>query len=370
MHRNDQLSAVIVFAPDSFKGTASATEAAAALAEGWATVRPGDTLVQLPMADGGEGTIDAFERAIPGALRIPVTVDGPDDRPVDAAWLKLPDGTAVLELATTSGITLLNPLRPHLAHTRGFGQAIAAALDGGARRLLLAVGGSASTDGGAGMLEALGARFSDEAGRPVAPGNAGLRELASVDLSGLRPLPADGALVLCDVTNPLLGTLGAAAVFGPQKGASPDDVQSLEAGLSRLAELLSGVDAGTPGAGAAGGCAFGLLNWGATLAAGSRTVAVTVGLAEAIGNADAVVTGEGSFDDQSAAGKVVSQILAESAAIGCRVLLVAGRISEPTTAFAASRSLSDLAGSGQAAMADTAIWLRAAGASLAADFSA
>ncbi len=333
-------------------------------------MRPGDTLVQLPMADGGEGTIDAFERAIPGALRIPVTVDGPDDRPVVAAWLKLPDGTAVLELASTSGITLVNPLRPHLAHTRGFGQAIAAALDGGARRLLLAVGGSASTDGGAGMLEALGARFSNEAGRPVAPGNAGLRELASVDLSGLRPLPADGVLVLCDVTNPLLGTLGAAAVFGPQKGASPDGVQSLEAGLSRLAELLSGVDAGTPGAGAAGGCAFGLLSWGATLAAGSRTVAVTVGLAEAIGNADAVVTGEGSFDDQSAAGKVVSQVLAESAAIGCRVLLVAGRISEPTTAFAASRSLSDLAGSGQAAMADTPTWLRAAGASLAADFSA
>lgn len=333
-------------------------------------MRSGDTLVQLPMADGGEGTIDAFERAVPGAVRMPVTVDGPDDRPVAAAWLKLPDGTAVLELAATSGITLLSPLRPHSAHTRGFGQAIAAALDGGARRLLLAVGGSASTDGGAGMLESLGARFLDEDGRPAAPGNAGLRGLASVDLSGLRPLPADGVLVLCDVTNPLLGGLGAAAVFGPQKGASPEDVQVLEAGLSRLAELLPAVDADTPGAGAAGGCAFGLLSWGASLAAGSRTVAATVGLADAIRNADAVVTGEGSFDDQSAAGKVVSQILAESAATDCRVLLVAGRVSAPTMAFADSRSLSELAGSSQAAMADTVTWLRAAGASLAADFSA
>jgi glycerate kinase len=341
-----------------------------ALAEGWATVRAGDTLVQLPMADGGEGTIDAFERAIPGVRRIPVTVDGPDDRPIASAWLLLPDGSAVIELASTSGITLLDPLQPHAAHTRGFGQAIAAALDGGARRLLLAVGGSASTDGGAGMLEALGARFLNEAGGPVGPGNAGLRELANVDLSGLRPLPADGVLVLCDVTNPLLGSRGAAAVFGPQKGAAVDDVPRLEAGLSRLAQLLPGTDPATPGAGAAGGCAFGLLQWGACLAAGSRTVAATIGLGDAIRNADAIVTGEGSFDNQSAAGKVVSQVLAESAAAGCQVFLVAGRISAPTTAFADHRSLSEIAGSGSAAIADSVKWLRAAGAALATDYPA
>lgn len=367
------MPAVIVFAPDSFKGTATATAAATALAAGWASERAGDTLVQLPMADGGEGTIDAFERAVPGSVRVPVTVDGPDDRPVTAAWLRLPDGTAVVELASTSGITLLDSRRVHTAHTRGFGQAIAAALDGGAEHLLLAVGGSASTDGGAGMLEALGARFSDSAGRPIESGNAGLQELVSVDYSGLRPLPAGGALVLCDVTNPLLGSLGGAAVFGPQKGASPEDVPVLEAGLARLAELLREVSASTPdhstpGAGAAGGCAFGLIAWGATLVAGSRTVAATVGLAGAIRNADAVVTGEGSFDDQSAAGKVVSQILGESAGTDCRVLLVAGRVSAPTTAFADFRSLSDLAGSGEVAMADTVKWLQTAGASLAVDF--
>jgi len=146
----------VVIAPDSFKGTASAADAAAAIARGWASAAPGDELVLRPMADGGEGTIDAFEAADPGALRIPVTVQGPDGRPVATSWLRLPDGSAVVELAMTSGITLLDPLRPLDAHTLGFGQAIAAALDAGASRLLLALGGSSSTDGGIGALAALG----------------------------------------------------------------------------------------------------------------------------------------------------------------------------------------------------------------------
>ncbi len=361
---------VIVFAPDSFKGSATAADAAAVLAAGWASVRPADTLVQVPMADGGEGTLDAFERAVPGAERVRVSVEGPDGRPVVTSWLRLPDGTAVLELASTSGITLMKHLEPHTAHTRGFGQAIAAALDSGARRLLLAVGGSASTDGGAGMLQALGARLLDAAGNPIGPGNAGLHDVVSVDLSGLRPLPAEGVRVLCDVTNPLLGDRGAAAVFGPQKGAAPADVPVLAEGLSRLAALLPGVDSTQPGAGAAGGCAFGLISWGATLVAGSRTVAETVGLADAIRPADAVVTGEGSFDDQSAAGKVVSEVLGVAVGVGCRVLLVAGRIAAEPTAFAGSRSLSEMAGSHRAAMADAEKWLFAAGASLAADHRA
>ncbi|WP_369824037.1 glycerate kinase [Frondihabitans sp. PAMC 28766] len=154
----------ILIAPDSFKGTASAREVARALGEGWGTVRPGDTLDEAPMADGGEGTLDAFGTAYPGSARHPVTVTGPDDRPVDASWLALPDGRAVVELASTSGLTLLEGLRPDTAHTRGFGEAIAAALASHPAALVLAIGGSSSTDGGLGLLAALGARVVDGAG--------------------------------------------------------------------------------------------------------------------------------------------------------------------------------------------------------------
>ncbi|BDZ53961.1 hypothetical protein GCM10025870_10340 [Agromyces marinus] len=165
-------------------------------------MRPGDDLVLRPMADGGEGTLDAFAAAVPGAERIPVTVRGPDDRPVDAAWLRLPDGSALVELAGTSGLTLLDALRPLDAHTFGFGEAVASALDAGATRLLLAIGGSSSTDAGAGALAALGASFRDHEGREVVGGARGLAEVASVDVSSLRALPPGGASILCDVTNP------------------------------------------------------------------------------------------------------------------------------------------------------------------------
>jgi glycerate kinase len=364
-------AARVVFAPDSFKGSASADAAAAALADGWASERPDDELVQRPMADGGEGTVDAFAAAVPGSVRVPVMVDGPDGRSVHTEWLRLPDGTAVVELASASGITLLDPLLPCDAHTRGFGQAIAAALDAGADRLVLAIGGSSSTDGGVGALEALGARFQKADGQPVAAGNAGLRELSSIDLSSLRPVPTRGVTVLCDVTNPLLGSLGAAAVFGPQKGASPDQVVELEEGLAALAGLVSattGTDATFPGAGAAGGTGYGLLAWGAELAPGSSAVAEVIGLREAVQAADAVITGEGSFDEQSAAGKVPSHVLDAAAGSSCRPLLVAGRIQAPTDAFAATRSLTELAGSSEAAQSDALRWLRAAGAALAEEF--
>jgi glycerate kinase len=363
----------VVFAPDSFKGSASADAASAALAEGWASVRPGDELLQRPMADGGEGTVDAFAAAVPGSERVPVTVEGPDGRQVETNWLRLPDGTAVVELASASGITLLDPLLPFDAHTRGFGQAIAAALDAGAARLVLAIGGSSSTDGGAGALEALGARFLTAGGDGIVSGNAGLRELGSVDFSALRPAPPRGITVLCDVTNPLLGPLGAAAVFGPQKGASPDQVAELEAGLAVLARLVSaavGTDQAFPGAGAAGGTGFGLLAWGAELAPGSSAVAEVIGLRDAVQRADAVITGEGSFDEQSAAGKVPSHVLDAAAGSRCRPLLVAGRIAAPTDDFAATRSLTELAGSSAAAQADALHWLRVAGASLAEEFGA
>jgi glycerate kinase len=365
----------VVFAPDSFKGTIGAAEAAAALAEGWRSIRRHDELILRPMADGGEGTVAAFATAVPGAVRMPVTVTGPVGAPAAAEWLLLPrtpdapHRTGVVELASTSGIELLGSpprLRPLDAHTRGFGQAIADALAHGVDRLVLGIGSSASTDGGAGLLSALGARFTDAAGRPVADGGRGLAALASVDLSRLVPLPPAGVTVLSDVTNPLLGARGAAAVFGPQKGAGPGEVATLEEGLARLAALID-VDPETPGAGAAGGTGFGLLAWGAVLVPGSAAVADLIGLRAAVAAASVVVTGEGSFDGQSAAGKVPAHVAAIAAETGAAVALAAGRIAPGAdiSAFAGTVSLTDLAGSADAAMADPARWLAEAGAELA-----
>lgn len=358
----------IVIAPDSFKGTATAADAAGALAAGWRSVRSGDDLVERPMADGGEGTLDAFASAVPGARRMPITVRGPVTAPVEASWLLLPDGTGVVEVAATSGITLLDPLDPLDAHSAGFGEAIAAALDAGVDRLLLGLGGSSSSDGGTGALAALGARFLDASGRPVALGNRGLAAIASVDLTGLRPLPRGGAVILGDVTNPLLGPLGAATVFGPQKGADAATVEVLEANLARLADVMP--DRARPlaaaaGAGAAGGTGFGLLAWGAEMGGGASLVAQAVGLGDAIAGAGLVITGEGRFDGQSEAGKAPTVVAGLARDAGVPTALVAGAITAEPRGFAASVALADLAGSGAAAMAEPLRWLEAAGAELA-----
>lgn len=360
----------VVIAPDSFKGSLSAREAASALASGWRTVRPGDDIVLLPMADGGEGTLDAIEMGVPDSIRMPITVQGPDNRPVEASWLLLPatslqaGSTGVIELANTSGLTLLDPLLPLDAHTLGFGQAIAAALDHGVHRLVLAIGGSSSSDGGVGALAALGAQFSDATGRPIRLGNRGLGQLARIRFDAMRALPPGGAQILADVTNPLLGPHGAATVFGPQKGANAAQVEGIESGLHRLARLLPG-SSDAPGAGAAGGTAFGLMQWGATLASGARAIAQISGLADAVPTASLVVTGEGRYDSQSAAGKVPSFVADLAAACGAPVALVAGAIGAPHEQFAAAISLSDLAGSAEAAIAEPARWLQQAGALLA-----
>ncbi|WP_179580865.1 glycerate kinase family protein [Leifsonia psychrotolerans] len=354
----------ILIAPDSFKGTATAIEVARALAAGWASVHPLDDLVLLPMADGGEGTLDAFEVAFPGARRMPLTVQGPDNRPADAHWLLLPDGTGIVELANTSGITLLEALLPLDAHTLGFGQAIAAALDHGVDRLLLALGGSSSSDGGAGALTALGALFLDAMNRPVRLGNRGLGALATTTFSSLRSLPPHGAQILSDVTNPLLGEQGAAVVYGPQKGANPAQVAGLESNLRRLARLIP-VDPTLPGTGAAGGTAFGMLAWGARLTSGARAVADVLGVPAALAGASVLITGEGRFDAQSAAGKVAAVLAALSTDAGVPALLVAGKIEAEPTGFVAAQSLTKVAGSSAAAMADPLRHLHTAGAALA-----
>ncbi|WP_106815119.1 glycerate kinase [Microbacterium timonense] len=363
------MAPTVVIAPDSFKGTIGAAAAAAALADGWRKARPGDEVRLRPMADGGEGTVDAFAAAVPGARRMPIRVTGPEGAQVEASWLLLPDGTGVVELAGTSGIELLGTpprLRPLDADTRGFGEAIAAALDHGVSRLVLGIGSSSSTDGGTGMLTALGALFADDAGRPVRAGGRGLADIASADLSGLATLPPGGATVLTDVTNPLLGSRGAAAVFGPQKGATAADIAALDAGLARLAAVV-GADPDAAGAGAAGGTGFALLAWGATLVPGSAAVAELVGLPSALADAAIVVTGEGSFDGQSAAGKVPAHVSALATALGVPVALVAGRVAPDAdvSTFAATAALTELAGSAAAAMADAARWLQEAGAQLA-----
>ncbi len=231
----------VVIAPDSFKGSATATEVAAAIAAGWRRVRPADQVRTCPMGDGGEGTLEAFAATSPTAQRIPVVVTGPDDQPVTATYLLLEDGTAVVELAGTSGIELTDRRRPLRTHTRGFGQAIAHALRNGASGLVLAIGGSGSTDGGVGMLRELGARFYAADGSDIGDGGGALAKLDRVDLSDLAPLPSRGVQILSDVTSPLLGPTGAAQMFGPQKGADSAQVAQLEQGLARLGAQL-GVD--------------------------------------------------------------------------------------------------------------------------------
>ncbi|MEN0084075.1 MAG: glycerate kinase [Leifsonia sp.] len=365
---------VIVVAPDSFKGSAAAVEVAEALAEGWLSVRPQDRVVLAPMADGGEGTLAAFEAAVPGAVRHPVRVLGPAGASVDANWLELPGGRALIELAETSGLGLMPSLSPFDAHTVGFGEAIAAALDHGATELLLAIGGSASTDGGAGALAALGARLLAADGREVPYGNRGLSALDRVDVSGLRPLPPGGARILSDVTAPLLGPAGAAAVFGPQKGAGPQDIPVLEAGLDRLAaalrELGLPVDVNASGAGAAGGTGLALLAWGARMAPGADAVGEAIGLPGTIARADAVITGEGRYDHQSSSGKVPSYVARLAREHTVPALLAAGAIQAPAEEFAAAVALSDLAGDTSAAIADPHRWAAAAGAALAGRFAA
>ncbi len=339
----------VVIAPDSFKGSIAARDAARAIATGWRSVRPADEILELPQADGGEGTIDAFAAAFADAVSHPVPrATGPDGGQVDASWLLLADGTAVLELAQSSGIALMRPLNALTATTRGLGEVIADALAHGARTLVIGLGGSASTDGGAGALAALDGR---------AP-------------------PPGGVTLLTDVTAPLLGPHGAAAVFAPQKGAGPADVEALEQRMRAWAARFPMTDPHTPGAGAAGGTAFGFLAaWGARIVPGAAAIADLTGLARALATADVLITGEGRFDDTSLTGKVVGHALrAAEAATVDRVIAIAGQvaIAMPSLAGAttASLSLSDVAGSTAAALADPAGWLGRAGAIAAAQFEA
>ncbi|HEY8284456.1 MAG TPA: glycerate kinase [Chloroflexota bacterium] len=305
----------VICAPDSFKGSLSAAEVAAAMAAGVIRAAPRAKTRQLPLADGGEGTVAALVAAR-GGTTLKVAARDPLNRSIEAAIGLLGGGVVVVEMASASGLPLLglHERDPFRAGTFGTGQLIRAALDQGASEIILGVGGSATVDGGAGALAALGARLQDSGGHPVPPGNAGLADLAAIDLSDLDPrLRAVRLRVACDVRNPLVGPQGAAAVFGPQKGARPADIPVLEANLARLAAVLArdlGIRvADLPGAGAAGGLTAGLLAVGARSESGIELVLETLAFDRELDGATLVLTGEGRLDRQTAHGKVISGVL-------------------------------------------------------------
>jgi glycerate 2-kinase len=357
----------VVVAPDSFKGSLGAREAATALAEGWRDARPGDELVCLPLADGGEGTLQVLAAADAAARWHPVQVTGPDGRMVASSWLELQDATACIELALASGLPLMAAPDPLGAQTTGTGELIVSAVEAGAGRIVIALGGSASTEGGTGALTALGARFLDGAGRQLPPGGGALNGLAGADLTGLRPPPPGGVTCLTDVRAPLLGPGGAAAVFGPQKGADTAQIAILEAGLARLALVLGG-DPGASGAGAAGGTGYGFaVAWGAGITPGAAELCRLAGLDEQLRRADLVLTGEGRYDATSADGKITGAVLTAAQRAGVRAGLVAGSIAADPPRGVAAVALDRLAGGTGAAMSSPRRWLRAAGRELAAD---
>jgi glycerate 2-kinase len=322
----------VVVAPDKFKGSLTAAEVAAWVSAGLANADGGGAeIVRVPVADGGDGTVDAAVAA--GYKRVDVVVSGPDGEPV-AASFALRDETAVIEAAQACGLVLLAPgdLAPLTAGTRGVGELVLAAAEAGARRVVLGVGGSATTDGGAGLAQALGARLADESGRELPPGGAALSRLAALDPSGMRDLSGIEFLLASDVDNPLLGPSGAAAVYGPQKGASGPDVALLEAGLARWADAAEAAGLGSardaPGAGAAGGLGFAAqLFLGARMRPGIEVLLELAGFAASLDGARLVIAGEGALDAQTLRGKAPLGVVRAVAAHdpGIPVVAVAGR---------------------------------------------
>ena len=322
----------VVVAPDKFKGSLTAREVAERVAAGIAAVDPEADVVRVPVADGGDGTVDAALAA--GYERIPRRATGPTGEPVDTAYA-VRDDVAVVEMADVSGLRLLPPdrLAPLTATSYGTGEVVAAALDRGARHVVLGIGGSASTDGGAGMLEALGVRLYDAAGDPLPRGGGALADLHRVDLSGLHPAVAGARIVVaCDVDNPLLGPHGAAAVYGPQKGARPDDVTALDAALAHWADLVDAATGRTgvrdrAGAGAAGGVGYAAMAvLGADLEPGIGLILDLVRFADHLPGASLVITGEGSLDEQTLHGKAPAGVASAAAKAGVPVVAVSGRL--------------------------------------------
>jgi glycerate kinase len=368
----------ILIAPDKFKGSLPAVRVAAAVAAGLsAAASAGMQLTTMPVADGGDGTVDAAVAA--GFRRVPVVASGPTGQPVRTSYARRGD-LALIELATVCGLERLpgGQLAPMDASSYGVGEVLRAALDAGARELVLAIGGSASTDGGIGLLQGLGARVLDRGGAPLGRGGAALRTAAELDLSGLpAALTGTRITLAADVANPLTGPDGAAAVFGPQKGATAEQIVALDAGLRHWADLVTattGTDwSGAPGAGAAGGVGFAALAvLGADRRPGIELVLELLGFGPALDQADLVITGEGSLDTQSLSGKAPIGVARAAADRGVPVIAVAGRSTlSLDQARAAGISsiypLSDLEPDLDRSMADAAGLLERLGRTIARD---
>ncbi|WP_408596442.1 glycerate kinase [Pseudomonas sp. PLMAX] len=326
----------IVIAPDSFKDSLSAQGVADAIALGLAEVWPDAQLVKCPMADGGEGTVESVLAACDGELRR-TDVRGPLGETVNAAWGWLPHNhTAIIEMAEASGLQLV-PLDRRdacISSTFGTGELIRAALDAGAQRVILAIGGSATNDAGAGAMQALGVKLLDAQGEELAPGGLSLAQLAGIDLDGIDPrLSAVRFDIAADVDNPLCGPHGASAIFGPQKGATPAQVEQLDRALGSFAEHCAtalGKDVrDEPGSGAAGGLGFAAKAFlGARFKAGVDVVAELVGLAGAVKNANLVITGEGRFDAQTLRGKTPFGVARIARQQGVPVIVIAGTLGD------------------------------------------
>lgn len=327
----------VVAAPDSFGGALDSVAVAEAIVTGWRQARPDDTAVAVPMADGGEGTLAAVAAALgERAVLCSTVVHDPLGRQVPADWLLLDGGRkAFIEMAAASGLARMaegerTPASARAASTRGTGELLLAALDAGATSIVLGLGGSATTDGGAGLVAALGVRLLDAGGADLPPGGAALATLARVDAAGLDPRLAAAELVVAsDVTNPLTGAAGAAAVYGPQKGADEAAVAELDAALAVLGGAIAAATGRAvgdlAGAGAAGGTSAALLGFtGATLRPGFEVVAELVGLRAALGEADLVITGEGRADEQTLAGKTAMGVAQLAHEVGVPVVLLCG----------------------------------------------
>ena len=326
----------IVIAPQEFKGSLSAVQAAQAMAEGLRRALPDATLALVPMADGGPGTVEAVVTAAANGRRMRAAAHDALGRPLAAAWGIIDADTAVIEMAAASGLTLLteDERDPRIASTYGTGELVRAALDAGCRRIIVGIGGSATNDGGAGMAQALGARLLDDAGQDLPPGGAALARLGRIDASGLDPrLGQCRLLAASDVFNPMCGPQGASLVYGPQKGATPAMTQELDAALNHYAQVierdLSVRVLDLAGAGAAGGLGAGLVAFlGADLVPGAQLVAEAVGLRQKLAGADLALTGEGRLDAQTSFGKAPWEVARLARDCGLPVIAIAGSLAE------------------------------------------
>jgi glycerate kinase len=369
----------VVIAPDKFAGTLTAIEAASAISVGWRSAAPGDDLILTPMSDGGPGFLDTVSAVFDGLTT--ATVQDALGRNVPAGWLFTQVGgtrIAVIESAQACGLARIQPdeLDPTGASSYGVGELISVALSSGAKRILVGLGGTASTDGGAGMAQALGVRLLDAAGNDLPRGGGALDRLASVDRSGLDPrLAGVDVIAVADVDNPLLGERGASHLFARQKGADDAAVQRLEAALAHYAALVAPDLADAAGAGAAGGLGFGLLAFAqAAVQPGFALVAGILGLRGKVAEADIVLTGEGRFDAASLQGKVPGGVAEYAVEAGVPCVVLAGDVTldeavSKAAGVARTYSLMSLAGSTAEAFAQPAYWLEKLAAQVAREWS-